>query len=80
MVKLVFFVGVLNKVPEEAQTGALPDEDKVCGAVSEVSRGRQALWRAGARAAHTGHIDGDKLSTDHTPITVAIFIRLFILL
>ncbi len=59
------------KVPQEAQTGASPDEDEVCRAVSEVSGGRQALWTAGARAAHIGGVNGDKLSTDHTPTTAA---------
>lgn len=72
---LVVFVGVPKKVPEEGQTGTLPDEDEVCGAVSEVSGGRQAFWTAGRRAAHTGRINGNKLSTDHTPATAAIWKR-----
>lgn len=50
-----------DEVSEEVQTGALPDEDEVCGAVGEVSGGRQAFGAAGTRAAHTGRVDGNKL-------------------
>lgn len=64
---LVISVGVSQKVSEEVQAGTLPDEDEVCGAVGEVSGGRQAFWAAGTRAAHTGRINGDELPSDHTP-------------
>lgn len=72
-VYLVVFGGVTKKVPEEVEMGAPPDEDEVGRAVGEVSGGRQALWTAGARAAHTGGVDGDKLSVDHPPTTAAIW-------
>lgn len=72
-VYLVAFGGVTKKVPEEVETGAPPDEDEVGRAVGEVSGGRQAFWAAGARAAHTGGVDGDKLSVDHPPTMAAIW-------
>lgn len=56
-----------DQVSEEVEAGAFPDEDEVRGAISEVSGGREALRTAGTRAAHTGRIDGNKLSADHTP-------------
>lgn len=66
---LVSLVGVSKQVSEEAQAGALPNEDEVRGAVGEVSRGRQAFGTAGARAAHTRCINGDEVSVDHAPTT-----------
>lgn len=72
-VYLVVFGGVTKKVPEEVEMGAPPDEDEVGRAVSEVSGGRQAFRTAGARAAHTGGVDGDKLSVDHPPTMAAIW-------
>lgn len=60
-------------MPEEVEMGAPPDEDEVGRAVGEVSGGRQAFWTAGARAAHTGGVDGDKLSVDHPPTMAAIW-------
>ena len=66
---LVFFVGVSKEMREEVQTGALPDQDEVCGAVSEVGGGRQTLWTARTRAAHTGRIYCNELSTDSPPTT-----------
>lgn len=62
-----------KEVSEEVQTGALPDQDEVRGAVSEVSRGRQAFGTAGTRAAHIGRVNGNELSTDHAPTTAAIW-------
>lgn len=62
-----------KEVSEEVEMGALPDEDEVGGAVGEVSGGRQAFGTAGTRAAHTGGVDGDKLSVDHAPSGAAIW-------
>lgn len=59
-------------MPEEVQTGALPDEDEVHVAVGEVSGGRQAFGTAGTCAAHVGRINGNKLPADHTPIGAGI--------
>lgn len=70
---LVVFGGVTKKVPEEVKMGARPDEDEVGRAVGEVCGGRQAFWTAGARAAHTGSIDGDELPADHPPTMAAIW-------
>ena len=61
-----------EQVPEEVQTGALPDQDEVCGAVGEVGGGRQAFRTPGTRAAHAGRVDGDELPTYHSPTTAAI--------
>lgn len=61
-----------QEVSEEVQTGALPDEDEVSGAVGQVSRRRQAFRTAGTRAAHAGCVDSDELVPDHTPPTAAI--------
>lgn len=74
-VYLVVFVCVTKEVPEEVEMGALPDEDEVGGAVGEVSGGRQAFGTAGTRTAHTGGVDGDKLSVDHPPTVAAIWKR-----
>lgn len=72
-VYLVVFVGVTKEVPEEAEMGALANEDEVSGAVGEVGGGRQAFGTAGTRAAHPGGVDGDKLSVDHAPTAAAIW-------
>lgn len=62
-----------KEVPEEAEMGALADEDEVSGAVGEVGGGRQAFGTAGTRAAHPGGVDGDKLSVDHAPTAATIW-------
>lgn len=80
VVKLVVLVYVSKKMFEEVQPGTLPDQDQVCGAISEVGGGRQAFWTPGTRAAHAGRVDGDELAVDHIPVSVAIFSRLFLLL
>jgi len=69
---LVLFVGVSKEVSEEVQMGTLPDQDQVCGAISEVGGGRQAFGTPGTRTAHTGRVNGDELPTDHVPATAAI--------
>lgn len=56
-----------KEVFEEVQAGALPDQDQVCGAVSQVGAGRQAFGTSGTRAAHAGRIDGDKLTVNRLP-------------
>lgn len=61
-----------EKVPEEVQTGALPDQDEVRVAVGEVGRGREALGTAGTRAAHTGRVDGNELVMDHPPTAAVV--------
>lgn len=70
---LVIFVGVAKEVPEEVEMRALLDKNEVGGAVGEVSGGRQAIGTAGTGAAHTGGVDGDKLSVDHAPTSAAIW-------
>lgn len=61
---------MLEKVFEKVPTGTLPDQDEVCGAVSEVCEGRQAFGTAGTRTAHIGCINGNELPTDHGPTAV----------
>lgn len=70
---LVVSVGVSEKVPEEVQTGALPDQDEVRVAVGEVGRGWEALGTAGTRAAHTGRVDSHELSVDHLPTAAVVW-------
>lgn len=69
---LVVVVGVSKKMFEEVQTGTLPDQDQVCGAVGEVGGGRQAFRTPRTRAAHTGRVDGNELAVDDTPASVAV--------
>lgn len=57
---------------EEVQTGTLPDQDQVCGAISEVGGGRQAFWTPRTCATHAGRVDGNELTMDHTPVSFAI--------
>lgn len=59
-----------QEVPQEVETGALPDKDEVGVAVGEVGRGRETLGTAGTRAAHAGRVDGQELSVDHTPTLI----------
>lgn len=69
---LVVLVGVSEEVFKEVQTGALPDQDQVRGAIGEVGGGRQALWTPWTRAAHASRVDGDKFTVKRPPASAAV--------